>query len=53
MFQLQIAKFVVWCRSFRDACGSFVKLRASKDGKKLVVVSMNTSHNHPVKEVSN
>lgn len=29
-------------------CGSFVQFRVAKDGRNLVVVNMNTDHNHPV-----
>ncbi|XP_077424430.1 BEN domain-containing protein 7 isoform X2 [Vanacampus margaritifer] len=36
--------------TFREDCGSFVQFRATKDGKKLAVVKIDTQHNHPVFE---
>jgi hypothetical protein len=38
--------------SFRENCGSFIQIRASKDGQSLVVVKMEASHNHPINKVS-
>ncbi|XP_042234198.1 uncharacterized protein LOC121874220 isoform X2 [Homarus americanus] len=35
-------------RSFRETCGSFVQFRASKDGQRLSVIKMDSTHNHPV-----
>ena len=39
-------------RTFRTACPAFVQFRASKDSKNLIVVKMNSEHNHEIHRVS-
>lgn len=38
-------------RSIRTDCPAHVMLRASKDGTKLEVTSVNNEHNHEISEV--
>lgn len=40
-------------RSIRTNCPAHIMLRASKDGTKLEVTSVNNEHNHEISEVNN
>lgn len=41
----------VLCRSIRTNCPAHIMVRASKDGTKLEVTSVNNEHNHEISEV--
>lgn len=42
---------LIYDRSIRTNCPAHIMLRASKDGTKLEVTSVNNEHNHEISEV--